>query len=407
MAWMARVALLVVAIGVLVAMQAPNVLDGLNSNHCYGKTELQLIISAFCVSPVVGMLLNGELLEKKTVGSVGDGEAKDGQFDFAGDGDVGNDDYAQSSIYAVLYAMYKNAGDLTSEHGVKYQFTFNTWGFNVGHDVDSTYPYTNEKDSTGRHPYPKEDPERFGKAAYHWLVTQDAAKAYAKEVADKGENLEIVEIGCGTAAGANLITREVYPTANYLALDMQQAAVDTCNERHATADNKELTCQIVPNGVGRGNPIPRADSSMDFAVISETHIADIRIGDIEKDIFNEIKRVLKPGGLFVWGNAIPTRVWIEADKYLPTVGFEKVSETNHTHGAIIARDLDKERVDLAIYELTHGQYPVMKLPYFGDRCFMVAERLIANFYRHPGTALYKKMVSGYDSYMHQAWRLKE
>jgi|TARA_B110000091_G_C13652198_1_gene405901 hypothetical protein len=26
--------------------------------------------------------------------------------------------------------------------------------------------------------------------------------------------------------------------------------------------------------------------------------------------------------------------------------------------------------------------------------------LIKNFYRHPGTALYEKMETGYDSYMH-------
>ena len=49
----------------------------------------------------------------------------------------------------------------------------------------------------------------------------------------------------------------------------------------------------------------------------------------------------------------------------------------------------------------------MKAPYFGPRCHKVGERLIANFYRHPGTALYLKMVTGYDSYMHQAWRVSK
>jgi hypothetical protein len=145
---------------------------------------------------------------------------------------------------------------------------------------------------------------------------------------------------------------------------------------------------------------------VDFAVISETHIADIRIGDIEKDIFKEIVRVLKPGGFFLWGNALPTRVWNDAEQYLPTLGFELASNINHTHGAIVARDLDAPRVDSAIAEML-GQYPIMKLPYFGDRCNLVSERLIANFYRHPATALYKKMTTGYDSYMHQAWRLKK
>lgn len=297
--------------------------------------------------------------------------------------------------------MYKNAGELTSNHGVKYQFTFNTWGI---------APSENEFV-----PFPEKDPERHGKNAYRNLVTQPAAMAYKEKLGDTP--LQIVEIGCGTAAGANLVTREVHPTAKYLALDMQQAAINTCNQRHATEDNPNLTCQLVPDGVGgrdpkasRSNPgavnkVPGvADSSVDFVVISETHIADVRIGDMEKGIFTEIRRILKPGGLFLWGNALPTRVWAEADEYLPSVGFELVNNYNWTIGAIQARDEDFDRVEMALDQLI-GQYAVMKVPYFGPRCELVSNRLIANFYRHPGTALYEKMVTGFDSYMHQAWVL--
>jgi hypothetical protein len=76
--------------------------------------------------------------------------------------------------------------------------------------------------------------------------------AYKEKLGDTP--LQIVEIGCGTAAGANLVTREVHPTAKYLALDMQQAAINTCNQRHATEDNPNLTCQLVPDGVGGRDP---------------------------------------------------------------------------------------------------------------------------------------------------------
>lgn len=178
-------------------------------------------------------------------------------------------------------------------------------------------------------------------------MTQPAALEYKKKLGDTP--LEIVEIGCGTAAGANLITREVHPTAHYLALDMQQAAINTCNAIHATEDNPGLTCKVVPNGVGNGgNQAPVKDSSIDFVVISETHIADIEIGDLEKEIFTEIRRILKPNGLFLWGNAIPTRVWEQADVELPKLGFELVNNKNHTEGAVIARDEDKERVDMVM-----------------------------------------------------------
>jgi ubiquinone/menaquinone biosynthesis C-methylase UbiE len=367
-------AVLVVAIAAGIFFFSPDVLTGLDSNHDHSMLEIQAIVTAFCFSPAVGVLLNPRP-EIKTVG---------GDFDFTEDGDLENDDYVQGSIYAILYAMYKNAGNITSPHGVKYQFTFNTWGIAPS-------------------PYPEEDPQRHGKAAYRALLTQPAALAYKAALGDTP--LEIVEIGCGTGAGANLITREVHPTAKYLALDMQQAAINTCNKLHATEDNPGLTCTLVPNGVGHdGNKAPREDSSVDFVVISETHIADIQIGDIEKGIFAEIVRILKPGGLFLWGNAIPTRVWEEADVYLPTIGFELVDNTNHTQGAITARDEDYERVEGVMQQLI-DPYPVMKVPYFGPRCAKVCNRLIANFYRHPGTALYLKMVTGFDSYMHQAWRV--
>jgi ubiquinone/menaquinone biosynthesis C-methylase UbiE len=350
-----------------------DVLKGLDSNTEYANWQLQMMVAGFCLSPIPGKLLAAPV-------NGSDGE----NFTTADEGDLQDEDYEQSSIYSILYAMYRNAPELISNHGVKYQFTFNTWGIAPS-------------------PYPEKDPQRHGKAAYAGLVTQPPVMDYIKSLPE-GQKLQIVEVGCGTGAGANLITREVHPTCNYLALDMQAAAINTCKRIHATPDNKGLTCQLIPNGVGmNGSPIPLGDNSADIVVISETHIADVQIGDLEKAIFAEIHRVLKPGGFFVWGNALPTRVWLEGNKYLPTAGFELAHNKNHTAGAITARDEDKERVDLAVMQLLDPYFGT-KIPYFGERCLKVGERLIANFYRHPGTAMYIKMTTGFDSYMHQAWR---
>ena len=73
---------------------------------------------------------------------------------------------------------------------------------------------------------------------------------------------------------------------------------------------------------------------------------------------------------------------------------------------MIARDLDLPRTLLVTQQMLEP-YFAFKVPYFGPRCHYVVERLISNFYRDPGTALYLNMVTGFDSYMHQAWRLKE
>ena len=40
-------------------------------------------------------------------------------------------------------------------------------------------------------------------------------------------------------------------------------------------------------------------------------------------------------------------------------------------------------------------------------CPRAMERLVLNFYRQPGTALYNTMVSGFDSYFRMAFRKAE
>jgi len=55
--------------------------------------------------------------------------------------------------------------------------------------------------------------------------------------------------------------------------------------------------------------LPEEDSSADFVIILETHIAATDVGTEEINIINEIKRVLKPNGLLLWGNILPADVW--------------------------------------------------------------------------------------------------
>jgi hypothetical protein len=145
------------------------------------------------------------------------------------------------------------------------------------------------------------------------------------------------------------------------------------------------------------------DGSVDIVVISETHIAEATIGPEERAIFKEIIRMLKPGGFFVWGNALPTAVWHMAEPVLAELGMEACGSRNHTQGAVSARVEDKDRVDMYVEHLIN-HFPVMSVPHIGKRCAHVTDRLIKNFYRHPGTKLFKQMVTGAHSYMHLCHR---
>jgi SAM-dependent methyltransferase len=357
-----------------------NVLDGFKGDIVMSKFQLQGVMTAFCLSPLPSMLLAGPLKEGKSlkgneyVGAVGD---NDKGMEFSATGDVSEDDYSKDSIYAVLYSIYRQFPTAPSPSGKSYQFTFNTWGI-------SEVPWIR----------PETEPQRHGMAAYQGLVEFPFVKDYIQD----HPNPKFLEIGCGTGAGGNLIT-QLIPGATYTAVDMQKAAIQTCNELHAV-NNPRLECVWVDGGIGnKGSKTKIPDSSVDIVVISETHIADIEIGPEEKAIFADIIRVLKPGGIFVWGNALPTSVWLTGEKYLPKIGFEPCGSLNHTKGAITARDEDEQRVNMYLDHLIAG-FPVMKVPFFGDRCSAVSNLLVKNFYRHPGTAMYIKMQTGFDSYMH-------
>jgi len=362
--------------GVFFAIQKyGNVLSGFTGQATLGPFQLQAVATAFCLSPLPGMLETKKDFQADEVGDT---------YDFNEGGDINEEDYTKDSIYAIFYSLYQAAGKAKSPGGKDYQFTFNTWGIS---DVDWMLPE-------------KEEPQRHGKAAYQGLVEFPDVKEYLKA----NPNPQIVEIGCGTGAGANHISALI-PGSTYTAFDMQQAAIDTCNKLHAQY-NPRLKCTLVPGGVGgsSGGKAPVPDKSVDIVVISETHIAEATIGPEEIAIFKEIIRMLKPGGFFVWGNALPTAVWHMADPVLTELGLEGCGSLNHTQGAVKARIEDKDRVDMYVQHLI-DQFPVMSVPYFGKRCAHVTDRLIKNFYRHPGTKLYQQMVTGAHSYMHLCHRL--
>ena len=146
-----------------------------------------------------------------------------------------------------------------------------------------------------------------------------------------------------------------------------------------------------------------ADGAVDVVIINEAHVAAERVGPEEEAIFAEIHRVLKPNGLFLWGNALPSRVWAVAAAHLTAQGFEQVASHNVTAGAVIARDQDAPRVN-AFIEALRQRYVVFRHLGRDSVCARSMEMLVKNFYRHPGTNLYNTMVSGFDSYYRMAFR---
>lgn len=88
---------------------------------------------------------------------------------------------------------------------------------------------------------------------------------------------------------------------------MQLGGIRRCEQ--FASKNSKLIC-VHDNG----KKLPYVDDSIDIVLINETHIAESEIGTEEELIFAEMLRVLKPNGIYLWGNALPTHIWGDAEK---------------------------------------------------------------------------------------------
>ena len=103
--------LVAVVVAIIIAYTAPgDMLTGLSSDVVLTGWQLQLAVTGFCVSNVPAKFLEQEY-----------GRDIGGDFDFAADGDIENEDYTKGSIYSLLYALYANVGTVKSDLGVPYE----------------------------------------------------------------------------------------------------------------------------------------------------------------------------------------------------------------------------------------------------------------------------------------------
>jgi len=292
---------------------------------------------------------------------------------------IEEDAYAKQSIYSLLYSIYRLVGETKSDTGIPYEFTFNTWG------IDGTF-------------FPEDDPQRYGKEAYRRLT----AFPEVKELIKTNEHVNILEVGCGTGAGANL-TSYLNPNSHYIALDMQAQAIETCNRLHAHEAGEghgKLQC-VQANGMN----LPFAANSFDIVIVSETHIAEhgyLTPEDLK--ILDQIRYVLKPGGYFSWGNALITDTWTLIEDYMETHSdWETIVVNDVTEEAVAAREKDFDRVESFIQDVDDL---MLFLTYF-PTCQKVVNHLILDFYRHPGTHLFNTMVKKTHLYKQASFRLKQ
>jgi ubiquinone/menaquinone biosynthesis C-methylase UbiE len=336
-----------------------DVLTALRPESDYSMAQLQAILAAWVLTSLVE--------SKRKISTV--------------NGTVAEADYEKSSIYALLYSLYRSVGMVRSERGERYEFTFNTWGYSWPREwnggVNPTVAAT--------------DPERFGKNAYTGLFEFEPLRRY---VDAREGRVHVVEMGCGTGAGANHICRKVLPNCTYEAIDMQQAAIETCRRRFVPS----LAGRLVAT---RANctQLPLADQQADIVVVCETHVTEVggQVTPEDQQFFRSAQRILKPGGFLVWGNAIPDDTWAPCFGFLESLGVKLIEARDVTAQAVAAREEDRLRVAAYVEQLC-DKFIGFKIPVLGGRRRRQAEFALKNFYRDPGTDLFEHMKRRSDTY---------
>lgn len=333
-----------------------NILTSLSPKSDYSMLRLQIIFGAWVLSA---------LIERRKRISISNGH-------------MSEEDYDKRSIYALIYSLFRSIGVVRSETGEPYEVTFNTWGY--------AWPV-----QWGQSPTASTDPQRFGKNAYTGLFEFALVKEYVRK---HDGRVHVLEIGCGTGAGAHHVCENVLPRCTYEAVDMQLAAIQTCKRMFVPRLEGRLAARHADCA-----QMSVQEGAADLIAVCEMHITEIpgHVTEEDERCFRTAHRALKTGGFMVWGNAIPDSTWQPCFDYLESIGMRLIEVRDVTPFAIAARDEDKERVDAFVNQCI-DRLLAFRIPVLGHKRGLEARRAMENFCRNPGTNLYQNMKDGTDTY---------
>lgn len=184
------------------------------------------------------------------------------------------------------------------------------WAFmNYGFDYDNK---SNEP------PLGDEDEEyRYCIQLYHHTVEKLA-------VQDK----TVLEVGSGRGGGTSYIARYLSPK-KITGIDYSKNAIKLCNRIH-----NEHNLRFVE---GDASDLPIEDDSQDVVINVESSHCYPSI----PQFLSEVKRVLKPGGLFAWTDVCPIEAVNDYEEAFDTCGMKTIDYYQITDNVLRALDADK------------------------------------------------------------------
>lgn len=102
-----------------------------------------------------------------------------------------------------------------------------------------------------------------------------------------GDKSRVVEVGCGKGAGAEFLINKFRPVS-YTGIDFSEPAIEFCHNYFPQGDQTKFICATADR-------LPVNQDSADVVINVESSHIYPHIGNF----FNEVRRILKPGGRFL------------------------------------------------------------------------------------------------------------
>jgi ubiquinone/menaquinone biosynthesis C-methylase UbiE len=138
---------------------------------------------------------------------------------------------------------------------------------------------------------------------------------------------EVLEVGCGRGGGAAFVARHHAP-GRMVAIDRSPRAIAFCQSRFAAP---ALAFQE-----GDAEHLPFGDATFDAVLNVESSHCYGRI----EDFFREVRRVLRPGGCFLYADFRPREELEGWRAALNAAGFTREGERDLTPGVVAALEAD-------------------------------------------------------------------
>ena len=181
----------------------------------------------------------------------------------------------------------------------------------------------------------------------------------------------VLDVGCGRGGGISVI-KQYFAARSAVGLDLAPAAIKFCRATHRHPD--------VTFEVGDAERLPFPDDSFDVVINIESSSTypDIRA------FYQQVFRVLAPGGYFLYTDALPVGRFAECTDCLRRLGFSLELDRDITPNVLASCG------EVAGYRL--------------DAYRAQGDRAMSDFLGAPGTRFYDEMKRGEWAYRIHRWK---